>query len=218
MNAALLRFWSDLKRYMIAGITAVLPLTLTIYIVFLIFRFTDNLAGQYIAPLLERYSGITVWIPGLGFITLLALIILAGYISTRLIGRRLFQFLDRLLKRTPLVAKIYPSVKQLSDFLFTFKKENLQQVAYIEFPCPGAYSLVFIIKEDIALAGRQGMVNVFIPFAPTPLSGLVLLMPKDKVCVLDVSVEDTIKYFFSAGVVSPAAFPLKKEDTSEGSL
>lgn len=197
-----------MRKYLFAGIAALFPLFLTLYIVLFLLAFADNLAGRYINPFLVRTIGFPI--PGLGFITLLLFIILTGYLSTRFFGKAFFGWLDRLFLRTPLVAKIYPSIKQLSEFLFTFKKENLQKVAYIEFPYPGAYSLVFVIREGMVLGGMTGMVNVFIPFAPTPLSGLVILVPAEKVFVVDVPVEEAIKYFFSAGVVSPDVFPLKR--------
>ncbi len=199
----------ELRNVFFAGLAAVFPLALTIYIVVLLFQFADNIAGRYLDPLVIRAFGFPI--PGLGFITLVVLIIVAGLISTQLIGKRFFLLLDAFLNRLPFVGRIYPSVKKLSDYLFAFKKESLKKVVCVEFPYPGSYSLAFVIKEGVSLAGWPGMVNVFIPFAPTPLSGLVMLMPSEKVIALDVSIEDALKYFITASVISPDSFPVSNK-------
>ncbi len=197
-------FWRSLRTYFFAGIATIFPLFVTIYLIFVILKFGDNIVGKYLNPILIKNYGFTI--PGLGFVTMLLVIIGIGLFSTHFIGRKILPFLERLFLKIPLVANIYPSAKQLSDFLFVMKKEDLGKVVLVEYPYPGASSIGFVTNENLSFLGQEAegkIISVFIPIAPSPFSGFLVLLPQEKVRKLDISVEQAIKFIVSGGVISP---------------
>ena len=201
-GAALL---ARIKRYLLAGIGVILPLFITLYVVLLLFKFADGIAGRYINSfLLERY-GFSV--PGLGMVILVTVIIITGMVSSLVITRRIFPFFERLLLRLPFVAYIYPSVKRLSNFFFeTSVKNKYKKVVLVEYPQDGSFSIGFITNENLPRLSQksgQPLVSVYVPLAPTPFSGFILLVPRRKIEVLNMSVEQAVKFIVSGGVIAP---------------
>lgn len=199
-------FFSYLRRYFFAGVATFLPVIVTVYIIKIVFDFTDQFAGKYInAYLLQQYN---FSIPGLGLIATILFFILVGLISSHFIGRKIIPFFEMLLIKIPVVASIYPSLKRLSYFLFgSEKKSKFKKVVLVPFPGPKSYSLGFITNEEVGAlkekAGRE-LIAVFVPFAPTPFSGFILFISKEEIKFLDISVDLAIRCIVSGGVVSPA--------------
>jgi uncharacterized membrane protein len=205
--AKLHRLLSDsIRRYFLAGVATVFPLFITVYIIVIIFRFFDRLAGRYINSfLLEQYGFV---IPGLGFVITLASVVIIGLISTHFIGRKVVPFFENLFLKIPFVASIYPSAKQLSQFLFQEEKQKrFKKVVLIQYPYEGSHSIGFITNEHIPEFDKKAdsaLVNVFVPLAPAPFSGVILLVPRNKIKVLDISIDKAIKFIVSGGVVAPS--------------
>lgn len=192
-----------IKRYFFSGLATVLPLFITVYITIWIFRFFDRLAGNYVnAFLLERF-GFTI--PGLGLLVTILAVVIIGVISGLLIAKRWAGFLEKIFLKIPFIASIYPSAKQLSDFLFREdKKGTFKKVVLVEYPCPGSYSIGFLTNEKLGHLSpeiKDELLSVFVPLPPSPFSGLTLLVPKNKIVHLDIPVERAIKFIVSCGVV-----------------
>lgn len=195
-----------LRRYLVAGIGTILPLFITLYVIIFVFRFSNSFAGKYINDLLMENYGFTV--PGLGLIFLLIFVIGVGAFVSNFIGHRIYSKIERVFYRAPVVARIYPSAKKLSDFLFKEQeREKFRKVVLVEYPAPGSYSIGFLtnegIKEFNEKAGDQ-LITVLVPLSPMPYSGLLMALPRNKVRELDMSINDAIKLVFSGGVVVPS--------------
>lgn len=192
-----------MRKYLLAGIAVLFPLFISVYLVYLLFSLSDRIAGRFINAYLKDAYGFTI--PGLGFLIILAVIIIAGIMVNHFITRRFFSLLDMLFMRIPLVSNLYPSAKQLSDFLFkSERRKEFNKVVLVEFPYPGAYSIGFVTNEalgPINTMTNKDMVNVYIALAPSPFSGFLVIVPRDKIKPLDISFEETIKYIVSGGVV-----------------
>ncbi len=197
--------WALIRRSFWAGIATLFPLCITVYAVFLIFRFADNFAGKYINMFLVRNYGFAV--PGIGLIVLLIAVIIAGWFSRIFVGRWLTSVIDRVFNRTPLIANIYPSAKKLSDFLFSDEEsqKKFRKVILVEFPSEGCWSVGFLTNDqldDFEGALPDDSVCVFVPLAPAPFSGFVYWTRKDKVKEIDMSVDQAAKFVLSGGVVT----------------
>lgn len=191
------------RKYLLTGIGVLFPLFVSSYVIYLMFGLSERFAGRFInAYLKENYGFI---IPGLGFFIILAVLIAAGLIATHLIGRKPFHFFERILMKLPLVGTLYPSAKQLSAFLFKGRQhKEFKKVVLVEFPYKGAYSIGFITNQELGVinkAAKQELINIFMPLAPAPFSGFLLLLPREKIISLDISFETAIKYIVSGGVV-----------------
>jgi uncharacterized membrane protein len=198
-------FLGYLRRYFFAGIATLLPVIVTIYIIMVVFRFTDKFAGKYINGYLVNNYGYSI--PGLGFIATILFFMIVGLISSHFIGRKIIPFFEKLFIKIPVVASIYPSLKRLSDFLFgSSQKHKFKKVVLVPYPSPKSYSLGFVTNEGLGnLEGKvdDQLVTVFVPIAPTPFSGFILFVSKDEIKFLNISVDLAIRCIVSGGVIPP---------------
>lgn len=198
-------FGVSLKRYLFAGLAAVVPLFITFYFILIIFRLTNRFAGRYVNDLLMENYGF--YIPGLGLIFVVLITIAIGAFVSNFLGHRIFSFFDRILHKMPLVANIYPSAKKLSDFLFREEQQKkFRKVVLVEYPAPGSYSIGFLTNEGLREFNEKTgdeLVTVLVPLSPMPYSGLLLILPKEKLLEVDMKINDAIKLVLSGGVVVP---------------
>lgn len=196
-------FWQGIKKHFLTGIATLFPLFITVYIIVIIANYADKLAGNYVNGFL--YSQYGFKIPGLGLVVTVAFILGVGIIYNVFFGRKLFPLFEGLFKKIPLVANIYPSAKQLSDFMFTSeKKENFKKVVLVQFPDKGTYAIGFVTNEEVGKLNEeidQELISVFVPLAPAPFTGHILLVPKEKTHEIDMPIDKAIKFIVSGGVV-----------------
>jgi uncharacterized membrane protein len=196
-----------LKRYFITGLLIWVPLAITAWVLSLIVRTMDQsllLLPQAARP--EQLLG--MYIPGIGAVVTLLVVLLTGLIATNIIGQRLVRFWEGALARIPVVKSIYYSVKQVSDTLFAGNGEAFRKVLLVRYPHPEAWSVAFQTGSpplEISQHGEHDMVSVFIPTAPSPVNGFFFFVHKRDTVELDISVDDALKYIVSMGVVAPSA-------------
>jgi len=145
-------------------------------------------------------------IPGLGLILSITVVMVTGVVVANLFGRRLVAAWESLLARIPLVRSIYSSVKQIAETLFHPDGKSFRKVLLIEYPRVGIWTLAFhtggVVHEVQNKTGKE-VINVFVPTTPNPTSGFFIMVPKEDVVELDMSVDDGLKLIMSLGVVVP---------------
>ncbi len=191
-----------LKRYFLSGILVVVPIILT----YIVLRFLFTTIDDILQPTLEHFLG--YYLPGLGLVTTLLLILLAGVVTRSYVGHKLYQLGDRLLARLPIIRTVYMAAKQLLEAITGPSMESFKEVALVQYPRQGAWALCFI-SNRIAYQFRNDSgkyVSVFIPSTPTPISGMVILVPETDVISLTMTIEEAVKFLVSGGVASPALF------------
>jgi len=199
------------RRYLVAGLAVVLPLAVTIWVLFAVFRFIDGLAGSLVIFL----AGEEFHIPGLGVLITLAVIFLAGVLATNIIGKRLLAFGENLLLRIPLASPVYRVSKQIFETLSKNNKDAFRQVGLVEWPRRGIWTICFIAGESYIgdfVPEHPEVLRVFIPTVPNPTTGFTFMAPKNEVIILPISVEDGIKFLLSAGIAAPDVFNKKYPD------
>ena len=194
---------SRLKGIFWAGLVAILPVGLTVYLCWLLFVWSGRLLGELLIyiPYLQTLPPLARW--GLGFLLLMVTIFLVGLLASHLLGRRLLKFWEGLLSRIPLVRMIYGTTRQFTDNFFT-NQYAFREVVAVEYPRPGTYALGFLTSEatwDLG-GGRLGF-SVYLPNTPNPTGGRVLVVPLDRLFRVNLSVEQAIKLLVSGGMVSP---------------
>ncbi len=205
------------RTYFITGLLVTLPLGLTYWILKVLLQSMERLIGNPI----QRYF--EIYIPGMGIILLVCLILLIGIFARNLIGRKLGNLGERLLDKIPLVRPVYRFVKHLVNTIFMQGQQNFKGVVLVEYPRRGIYSIGFVTSEVRGVVKEVtdlDMVNVFLPTTPNPTSGFYLIFPKEDVTFLDLSIEEGAKIIISAGMVSPEpTVPLRtkvKEENQRG--
>lgn len=145
-------------------------------------------------------------IPGPGLIALLLLIILTGLVAQNYIGKKLLRFGERILNKIPVLRNIYNTTKQFAEGLAQSDKNAFRQMVLVEYPRQGIFSPGFLIgdsPEEASQKTENQLVSIFIPTPPNPTNGFLIFVPKNQVTLLDMSIEDGLKLFVSAGVIKP---------------
>jgi uncharacterized membrane protein len=196
--------FNRLKKYFFSGLVVFLPIGLTIYVFIWVLNFAESIFGRYLRPFLLDYYDFYFW--GLGIIVLLLIVLFCGFLVTNYFGRTLQALTERIMLRIPLMANIYPAFKEIAGFIFREKATRFEQVVLVEWPSPGLYALGFLTNKTPAvickLVGKE-LCNVLIPHVPNPVSGYIVIVPREAVIPLPLSVEEAVKFIVSGGVVDP---------------
>lgn len=198
-----------LRHYFFTGLALLFPAAVTVYVLIWLFQVVDGFLGRYINRYWLNAHGYEL--PGVGLIMTVLLILLAGVLSSHFLGRWVFHKFEGWLARLPLVRRIYPSVKQLAEFLFTKDKQQapFRRVVLVQYPRMGCYSIAFVTNESNVGQGPTGgpLLTLLIPTPPSPLTGPIILVPRDEVMPLDMTVEEAFKMVVSGGVLAPPIGP-----------
>jgi len=196
-----------IRRYLLTGLLIWLPLVVTLWILDILVGWMDK--TLLLLPAQWRPDAVLGFhIPGLGAVLAVTVVLVTGLLATNFIGRQIVAWWDQLLNRIPIFRSIYSSVKQVSDTLLTNAGQSFRKVVLVEFPQPGQWTLAFIVGSPSApvvdILGADHL-TVYVPTAPNPTSGYVLIMRSDRVRDVDVSVDDALRFHVSLGVVAPQA-------------
>jgi len=200
------RVIDTVKRHFLSGVLVVVPLILTYIVLKFLFETIDGI----LQPIIFKLFG--YFIPGLGVFTTLLLIILAGMFTRNYLGHKMYKYSERLLVKMPVIRPIYSSAKQLLEAVTISDVKSFKEVGLVEYPRKGAYALCFIARTVQLKVGDnlRNALTVFIPSTPTPVSGMVILVPREDVILLDMTIEDGVKFLVSGGVASPDLLIQKK--------
>ncbi|HCU53347.1 MAG TPA: hypothetical protein DIC36_03385 [Gammaproteobacteria bacterium] len=196
---------SALRRYLIAGLLVWLPILATVLVVKFLIDLVDStlliLPGSW-----QPDQLLGVHIPGLGLLLSGVVLFITGMVVTNLFGSSMVKLWEQLLARIPVVRAIYSASKQLTETLFSGKGKSFRRVVMVRFPHPGVWTVAFVTGEGM----REGndktgkdLVNVFVPTTPNPTGGYFLMVPREDIIELDMSVDAGIKLILSAGAVVP---------------
>ena len=190
------------KVRFIAGIFVTLPIFVTCWILWIFWSKIDD----FFAPMYFQIFGRVV--PGLGFLTAVAIILAMGTIARNVVGRRVLGWGDAVLLRVPIFRMLYPSIKMLIDAFSPERRGSFKAVVLVQHPREGGYAFGFV-TSDILLEtpdGKREMVTVFVPTNNLYL-GDVVMVPADDVIQTGLSVEEGVRIILSAGTATPPRLP-----------
>jgi uncharacterized membrane protein len=196
---------AGLRRYLVAGVLVWLPILATVWVLGFIVDLTDN----FLLLLPPSWQPVQVFgfrVPGLGIVFALVVLLLTGLAVTNLIGRRLVRYWDGLLKRIPLVRSIHGGVKGFAESVLSSSGNSFKQVVMVEYPSAGFWSIGFVTAESLGsvrIPSGEPVVCVYLPTTPNPTSGFIVLVARDKVVPVDMSVDAAMKMIVTLGVVAP---------------
>jgi uncharacterized membrane protein len=203
------------KTDFLSGLAEILPAVVSISIVIWLFgkvaNFTDNVLMFMPKDWTHTVNGegsMHIYWSVLAVLLVILIIGLLGRIARYSFGKKLFQAVDMVLIRIPLLNKIYSILKHINGAFSSNKTATFKQVVMVEFPRSGIYSVGFItsIKNNEASAKTcESLLSVFVPTPPLT-SGFIILVPESEIVKLDMSVAEGIKFIMSLGSVSSAYF------------
>ncbi len=140
-----------------------------------------------------------------------------GAIAANLVGRTLIGMWEKAFNKTPIVRSIYKGSKQIFTTIFSKKEASFRSVCLVEWPRRDIWSFAFVSREvdgaEVGLEEGRAMYAIYISTTPNPTGGYVFFADKADVKILDMTVEDGLKFVISMGLVlperplSPAAIP-----------
>jgi uncharacterized membrane protein len=205
------------KKYLLAGLLVWLPLAITIWVLHSVLGVLDGVFGwmlsasQAVLPEAARAPiELLREIPGLGVIVMIVGLLLTGAFAANMFGQWWLNQGSRLLSKIPIVKSIYSSVKQVSDTLFSSSGNAFREAVLIQYPRAGCWTIAFVTGRPGGEAAQHlhgDYVSVYVPTTPNPTSGFFLMLPRADVIVLQMSVDEALKYVISMGVVAPPMSP-----------
>jgi uncharacterized membrane protein len=203
------------KKYLIAGLLAWLPIGITVWVLSWLLGSMDGVfswllsATQAVVPdtahaAIEQLRHI----PGLGVIVLVLLLLLTGVFVTNIFGQWIARRWNTLLQNIPIVKSIYSSVKQVSDTLFSTSGNAFREAVLVQYPRHGSWTIAFVTGRpggEVASHLSGDYLSLYVPTTPNPTSGFFLMVPRSDVVELEMSVDQALKYIISMGVVAPPA-------------
>lgn len=197
-----IRIGHKLKTHFSAGLIAIVPISVSIYLFWWLFKFLDQLFGKYLVKYVGEY------IYGVGFIALIIIIWLSGFITTSYIGTKLLHFGESILHRIPVLNVIFKTTKEISQRILDKQKKKFKQAVLVEIFNKKTLSIGFITSDEPITVKtiKPKMVHVFVPTAPNPTSGFLILIEEQKVLKLDIPIEEAFKSIVSAGMVYPEKY------------
>lgn len=188
-----------LTSYFLQGILFLAPISLTIYVIYLAFNFSDNLAQEVIAPLIGRE------IPGLGILIMIVLLTILGYVGQTIIARPFKFFFYKVIRTIPLLELIYSAIKDFfSAFVGKDKKFN-KPVKFKINPGDSASRIGFITNENLEAFGSSDMIAVYAPFSYT-FTGETYLVSKDAITPINAPPSEVMKFLVAGGVAEVYGF------------
>jgi uncharacterized membrane protein len=191
-----------LKSRLITGFFVTVPAVATAWILWIFWSRIDDIFG----PMYARIVGRPV--PGLGFLTAIAIILLMGIVARNVVGRRVLAWADAILLRVPIYRRLYPSVKMLIDAFSPERRSSFQAVVLVQHPREGTYAFGFVTSALVLdhPEGKRMMVTVFVPTNNLYL-GDVIVVPAEDVIATGLGVEEGIRIILSAGTATPERIP-----------
>jgi uncharacterized membrane protein len=186
------------KTYIFRGFLAVIPIGLS----FLVIRFLYIAVDVKVAAIIERWMGFNI--PGLGFLLVLLVLYLLGLAASNWVGRRAFGLIATVTSKIPLIKSIYSLGKQLAEAFSLPEKQAFKRVVMLENFRPGVWSIGFVTatiqdKEK----PEERLLRVFVPTAPNPTAGFVVVVREAQVRSLDWTVHEAMNAIISGGIAGP---------------
>jgi uncharacterized membrane protein len=201
--------WKNLRNSFFAGLLVVVPVAASLLILLGVFTWVtdfmlpDALRQQMLTPLyrviaLVLFVAFTMWV---------------GWVTRLVVGKQMVSGTEAIIARVPLMNKTYGFMKEISQTLLSGRKTMFQRVVLVEFPRAGIYSVGFVTSEaegEAQAKTGETVINVFVPTTPNPTSGFLILVPREQLIDLKMTVAEGMKLVISGGTVVPPYTPAKQ--------
>lgn len=214
------------KSYFLRGLAVLLPTILTIWICVWIYTFIQDRISVYVSKalvhlimfvqgeggiseadltdiLVEGYAGSII-----GFLVALIIVCVVGALLASVVGRAIWRVIEDLIMNVPFLRRVYPYVKQVTDFVLTPEEQErlFSRVVAIEYPRKGIWSIGLVTGSGLRRVTEnveKEFLTILIPNSPTPVTGYVIMVPKEQTIALDMTIEEAFRFAISAGVIAP---------------
>ncbi len=194
----------NLRNYFVSGLLFWIPLGLSIVVIKFFLEIINDIVPPEYLP--ETLFNLGNTIPGSGIVWVILVIVITGALVSNFIGRKLLELWEKLLNRIPGFRGIYKALKQLSDTVLSTSGDSFKKAVLVEYPRKGMWTIAFQTGNyhgEVEKKIGEEIINIYVPTTPNPTSGFFIMLPKDDVIELDMSVDEAFKLIISTGVVTP---------------
>ena len=203
---------SAIRNRIIAGVLVAIPIVVTIWVLNASYRFIKGISEPWLRKVqlippdpVSNFPGL--WanqLPGVSFIVTLLLILLLGFMATNVLGKKVLSSFEKLLMRIPIVASVYTAVKQVIDSFQSYQDvRHFKRVVYLDYPAEGAKIIGFSTGTFYDAGLEREMTSVVLPTSPNPMTGILVVVPSNRVTEAGMTMEEATKMLVSAGLVVP---------------
>jgi Uncharacterized conserved protein len=184
-------------NYLIKGTLVVVPLAGALFLIVWVVASVDsalNLSSWF----WEDDTGRPLYVPGLGILTVVLLLVVAGMIFTNVVTEPIYNWFNKQLSRIPLFNTLYSSIRDFTEaFVGDAKKFN--EPVLVEVNETGLKKIGFLTQRDLTRIGLEGEVIVYFPYSYS-FAGQVVVVKSDRVKPLRMSATEAMKLVVSGGV------------------
>ena len=199
------RFFLHIRTTLIAGLLAILPIGVTLFVLKFFFELLDPILG----PIFDM-GNVRIF-PGLGVIVLLILLYVVGIITTKILSARIVTLGHKLIEKIPVISSIYSTTRSGVEILSGTQGFESRGVVLVDFPRP-AMKAIGLITAELGVLNGEPMVAVYIPTTPVPSSGFLIVVALSDVTPTDISVDDAMKIIVSGGILANEIFSSTLKD------
>jgi uncharacterized membrane protein len=200
-----------MKKYFFTGFALLLPLAFTIVIIIFLFDFFTTPFIPIVRELLKGYTfphGLDLFITRLLALILVSMFIfILGVVARWFLIRNVIQTTERIFTRIPILKTVFNISRDVFSALFSNGKIKVfKRPTMVPFPARPNYSIGFVAGEvppECQSKSSNHLVSVFVPTAPHPISGFLLLVPEKDLSEITMTNEDAVKFLLSCGLIVP---------------
>lgn len=193
-----------LLQYFFQGLIILAPIVITAWAVISLFNFIDGILPNLLNTLFPTMVGVDAngdpkRYPGLGFLVVIIIVILIGYLSSSFVFGRIVHFFDLLLEKTPGVKVIYTTLKDFFE-AFAGNKKKFNRAVLVCIEAEDVWQLGFITQQDVHEFGLHEYVSVYIPHSYA-FSGRLYFVKRERVRIVEhMNATEAMKFAISGGV------------------
>jgi len=203
-----------LGKLFLKGLVVVIPLALTLAILWWLARGAEQILGGLLMWFLP--SG--WYIPGMGVVAAVAITILIGLLTHVILFQRLFAFGDTILQRLPLVKTIYSALKDFIGYLSPDSKMALSKVVLVKIPGQQFEQIGFVTRDDFSRLPleltTEEPIAVYLPMS-YQIGGYTLFLPRSSLTPVDMSFEEGMKLVLTGAVSREKAIVRPKAENTK---
>ena len=208
--------WNRISNRIIGGFFLIIPIVMTCWIVFFLYRILTNWAARILDSRLfssiKDISGVETLTRLFSLFLIFVLLFSIGTVAKYAIGRRFFSMLERVVLRIPMLNTLYFTAQQIIDAIRNPGSGMFRKVVLFEYPRKGLYVIGFLTNEnsnDWELSQKTGrdLISVFLPTTPNPTSGFLLFIPREDCIFLEMGVSQGMRLVISGGAVGAIKLP-----------
>jgi uncharacterized membrane protein len=184
-------------NYFIKGLIVVVPIGAAFFLIWWAISSLDS-ALNLSDILWTDSKGKPIYIPGLGILNVVVIILVAGILMTYVVTEPIKRWFNRWIDRLPLFKFLYSSIKDLTE-AFVGEEKKFNEAVLVQVNEFGLKKIGFMVQKDLSKLNLPGEVAIYFPFSYS-FAGQVVIIAADKVKPIDKSSADMMKFVISGGV------------------